>query len=156
MMDADMSTADLFQRTDTFVTISLPGQPRGKGRPRFGKRGSFVSVWTDPKTMEYENALKAVGLAAMRGSAPRETAISVNIIAAVEIPASWSRKKRQAAIAADIAPTGKPDYDNIAKIVGDALNGIVWKDDSQIVACTFVKFYSEMPGLRISAAEWLA
>jgi Holliday junction resolvase RusA-like endonuclease len=149
-----MSNVEPSSRLDRFVTMFLPGPPRGKGRPRFGKRGSFVSVWTDPKTMEYENALKAAGELAMVGERLREGPVSVHIIAGIEIPASWSKKKRSQAILGEISPTGKPDYDNIAKIVGDALNGVVWKDDSQIVACIFVKYYSTTPGLRITAGDW--
>ena len=42
-----------------FVSLVLRGQPRGKGRPRFGRRGSFVAVWTDKKTLGYEEALSA-------------------------------------------------------------------------------------------------
>jgi len=137
-----------------FVTIKLGGPPRGKGRPRFGRRGSFVAVWTDKKTLSYEEALSQAGVEAMKGTPPRLTALSVSIEAAMPIPASWSQKKRQAALAGDIHHTGKPDFDNIAKIAGDALNKIVWRDDSQIIVCVFRKFYSAEPGLTVSAWDW--
>jgi Holliday junction resolvase RusA-like endonuclease len=136
------------------VEIYLAGQPRGKGRPRFGKRGNFVSVWTDPKTMAAEKALGDAGKRAMKGEPPREGPMSVSIVAAMEIPQSWPKKRRAAAIAGELHPTGKPDFDNMAKIVGDALNGIAWLDDAQIVACTFVKFYSLTPGLTIKVVDW--
>lgn len=137
-----------------FVTIRLPGPPRGKGRPRFGRRGDFVAVWTDQKTSSYEEALSEAGLNAMGSREPRLGAVSVRIEAAISIPESWSKKKREAALAGDLMPTGKPDFDNISKIVGDALNKIVWKDDSQIINASFRKFYAEVPGLIVSVWEW--
>lgn len=138
----------------TFVRIHLPGQPRGKGRPRFGRRGDFVAVWTDKKTEGYEFLLKEAARRAMQQQPMREGPVSVVIHAAMEVPASWSKKKHQAALSGDLAHIGKPDFDNIAKIAGDSLNKIVWKDDSQIVACTFVKFYAAAPGLTITVADW--
>jgi Holliday junction resolvase RusA-like endonuclease len=140
--------------SDPFVTISLPGAPRGKGRPRFGRRGSFVAVWTDKKTFAYEELLTEAGMDAMAPNLPHLGALSVRIEAGMPVPASWSRKKQQAALAGDLNPTGKPDFDNIAKIVGDALNKIVWKDDSQIIVCAFRKFYAAEPALTVMVWDW--
>lgn len=142
--------------SDPFVIIKLDGPPRGKGRPRFGRRGSFVAVWTDKKTMDYEERLMRAGAdAAMAKDLHlRHEALSVRIEAGMPIPASWSQKKRQAAISGDLTPTGKPDFDNIAKICGDALNKIVWKDDSQIIVCAFRKFYAAEPALTVMAWDW--
>lgn len=140
--------------SEPFVVIRLPGAPRGKGRPRFGRRGDFVAVWTDKKTMSYEESLSEAGVIAMKGVSPRLGALSVRIEAGTAIPASWSQKKRLAALSGDLSPIGKPDFDNIAKIVGDALNKIVWRDDSQIIVCAFRKFYAADPGLTISAWDW--
>jgi Holliday junction resolvase RusA-like endonuclease len=139
---------------EPFVTIRLDGPPRGKGRPRFGRRGSFVAVWTDKKTLSYEEGLSEAGVIAMKGSPPRLAALSVRIDAGMPVPASWSQKKRLAALSGDLSPIGKPDFDNISKIVGDALNKIVWKDDSQIIVCAFRKFYSDEPGLTIMVWDW--
>lgn len=136
------------------MTIRLPGSPRGKGRPRFGRRGEFVAVWTDKKTLSYEESLSQAAIEAMRAAPPRLGAVSVRIEAALAIPESWSKKKRLAALAGDVMPTGKPDFDNISKIVGDALNKIVWKDDSQIINASFRKFYAEVPGLIVSVWDW--
>lgn len=139
---------------EPFVTIRLDGPPRGKGRPRFGRRGSFVAVWTDKKTASYEDLLKEQGQLAIGTTPMRLGALSVRIEAGMPVPASWSQKKRLAAFAGDVSPIGKPDFDNISKIVGDALNKIVWKDDSQIIVCAFRKFYAVAPGLTISVWDW--
>ena len=140
--------------SEPFVVVSLPGPPRGKGRPRFGRRGSFVAVWTDKKTLAYEELLSQAGVEAMRASEPHLGALSVRIEAGMPVPASWSQKKRQAALSGDLSHIGKPDFDNIAKCVGDALNKIVWKDDSQIIVCAFRKFYSANPGLTVMVWDW--
>jgi Holliday junction resolvase RusA-like endonuclease len=46
--------------------------------------------------------------------------------------------------------TKKPDIDNLAKAVSDGLNGIFYKDDSQIVDLRIRKMYCEdSPGVRV-------
>jgi Holliday junction resolvase RusA-like endonuclease len=104
--------------------------------------------------MAYEELLSQAGVEAMKATPPRLGALSVRIEAGMPIPASWSQKKRHAALSGDLAPTGKPDFDNIAKAVGDSLNKIVWHDDSQIIVCAFRKFYSAEPGLTIKVWDW--
>lgn len=140
--------------SEPFISINLAGPPRGKGRPRFGRRGSFVAVWTDKKTVAYEDQLAEAGRTAMNGHPMRLGALSVQIEAAMPVPESWSNRKRQAALSGDLSHIGKPDFDNIAKIVGDSLNKIVWKDDSQIIVCAFRKFYAAEPSLTVSAWDW--
>jgi Holliday junction resolvase RusA-like endonuclease len=137
-----------------FVTILLPGHPRGKGRPRFARAGALVRTFTDKKTLSYEKSLSEAGVIAMGPLEPRLDAVSVRIEACFSIPDSWSKKKRQTALMGHLMPTGKPDFDNISKIVGDALNGIVWKDDSQIINASFRKYYGPYPGLIVSVWDW--
>ena len=43
----------------------------------------------------------------------------------------------------DILPTKKPDADNILKIIADALNGIAYADDKQVVTAEVQKLYAE-------------
>jgi len=50
-------------------------------------------------------------------------------------------------------PKKKPDCDNIAKIICDALNGIVYHDDSQVVDLEIRKYYSDEPKVKIRM-EW--
>jgi Holliday junction resolvase RusA-like endonuclease len=52
-----------------------------------------------------------------------------------------------------IRPTKKPDADNIAKIVCDALNGIAFLDDKQIVDARITKWYSDTPRIEIIIQE---
>jgi Holliday junction resolvase RusA-like endonuclease len=151
---------------EPFVVIQLMGEPRGKGRPRTRVVGEFATIFTDAKTRKYENALKAAGIEAMAGREPLDEAVSVVIFAYMPVPASWSKKKRAAALAGEIAHTTKPDFDNITKML-DGLNyypprfkgdrqktPIIWRDDCQIVAAQFFKQYSAEPRLEITVWRW--
>lgn len=130
------------------ITIILAGEPRGKGRPRFGNGRSY----TDAKTQHYEAALRIAAMDAMGARRPISGPVSVNIEARVPVPESWSRKKRTSAISGEIAPTTKPDIDNIVK-TWDALNNVVFMDDKQIVEATVRKIYHEKPALIITVVE---
>jgi len=83
---------------------------------------------------------------------PISGAISVVIAAYMSIPASWPKKKKRQAREGEIRPTKKPDFDNLAKFVGDSLNGIFWQDDKQIVSARVMKFYSDRPRWEIEVS----
>lgn len=137
------------------VEISLPGLPRGKGRPRFSARGGFARAYTDEKTASFEGALRMAGSLAMRGREPFVCAIALDMVAVFPIPASWSKTKREQAAYGAIHPTGKPDVDNLLKCM-DGLNEIVWKDDAQIVRATVTKRYGSIPELVIVVRDHTA
>jgi Holliday junction resolvase RusA-like endonuclease len=129
--------------------IRVPGEIRGKGRPKFGGG----RVYTDAKTLSAEAwvrhcAVQAVGQPMFDG--PLDLAVEVT----VAVPQSWPRKKREAAFSGSLRPTGKPDADNTLKLLADALNNVVWRDDAQLVDVRISKRYGDEPGavLRIQAA----
>src|SRR5271165_3049173 len=78
--------------------------------------------------------------------------VSIDIIAEVAIPASWSNRKRNRAIIGELRPSGRPDLDNILKQIGDALNGVVFRDDASIVEVRARKVYGLQPKLVITVA----
>lgn len=150
-----------------FVVIRLDGSPRGKGRPRFSNAGQFVRVYTDSGTRLYESRLKSAGIDAMAGKEPLDEAVSVSIHAFMEVPASWSAKKRAMALEGDIMPTSGIDLDNIVKIAADGLNyhpprfkgdklkrPIIWRNDANIVSMQAIKSYSAHPRLEIRVYRW--
>ena len=69
------------------------------------------------------------------------------------VPASWSYERRRAAIAGESWPAGKPDWDNLGKLVSDALNGVCYKDDAQISDGRVIKLYAVKPSLRVELWE---
>ena len=132
------------------IVVTMLGHPRGKGRPRSMRtKDGRILVFTDPKTEEYESNLRVACQAAMEGRTLLAMALRVYIEAHFPIPGSWSKKRQREALIGLIRPTGKPDFDNIGKVC-DACNGILWRDDAQIVEGAVVKRYSEKPLLRIT------
>jgi Holliday junction resolvase RusA-like endonuclease len=122
------------------LIIELPGPVRGKGRPRLMKATGIA--FTDSKTRSYEAQLKFAAVEVMAGRAPIEGPLRVTLVAYFPIAPSWPKKKQAAAQLGDIFPTSKPDGDNILKLC-DALNQVVWRDDSQIVDALVLKRYGQ-------------
>lgn len=130
------------------IAFKIPGPIVGKGRPKFSRRGPFVSAYTPKKTADYEAIVKEKAQEAMTaaGFTPMEGPAEVDLFLFVSPPASWSQKKQRAALAGEIRPTSKPDIDNVLKGIFDACNEIVWKDDKQVCSLRVVKTYAAMPG----------
>lgn len=137
------------------ITFTVPGVPVPKGRPRFAKRGNFVTTYTPEKTASYENLVKVLAMQEMRGAKPIEGAVSVVIDISICPPASWSKKKQAQALNDLIRPTGKPDLDNVAKGILDAMNGVVYLDDKQVFELTARKYYCETACAMVRV-EWKA
>ena len=66
------------------------------------------------------------------------------------VPASWSGKRRDAALRGDIRPTSRPDTDNYVKAALDAINAIAVADDSLVVELAAEKRYAPVPCLTIT------
>ena len=127
--------------------IIIPGEPRGKGRPRFDRGHAH----TDPKTAAYEQKIKdAFHEAYGDKKYPKDIPLDLRIVAYYGIPQSDSKKKQASKESHEIRPTKKPDFDNMAKIVADALNNVAYHDDSQVVDSQFRKFYSRNPRVVIT------
>ena len=115
----------------------------GKQRPKFSRAGSFVKTYTPDATANYEQWVKLSYLQQRGDTAVIEDEeIAVTITAYFKIPASVSKKKAEQMRLGYIRPTKKPDFDNIAKIICDALNGLAYKDDAAIVSAVVDKYYA--------------
>ena len=69
------------------------------------------------------------------------------------IPKSETKKNKVLMLARKVFPTKKPDLDNMAKAVLDALNGVAYKDDCQIVTMLSKKNYAEVPYVKVILDE---
>lgn len=124
--------------------FTIPGEPQGKGRPRFTGKGKRPT--TPDNTVFYENLVKVEFQRQCHGiKFPDDSMIDMRITAYYEIPQSASKKRRAAMLNHKIRPTKTPDVDNIFKVVADSLNGIAYRDDKQIVDGMVRKFYSDEP-----------
>lgn len=144
---------------EPFVTVCLSGEPGFKARHRARvaftqNRTPYVQTYSDRATLLYEADLKAEGVKAMAGRPPLDEPLIALFEIVRAIPASFSRRKREDALAMLVMPATKPDWDNHAK-VSDALNGIVWTDDSRIVSSSVLKTYGEYPMWRVTVWRWL-
>jgi len=137
------------------VTFTVDGNPVAKGRPRFAKRGKFVQTYTPQKTKDYESLVMDAASEAMGVSEPLDTPMKIFIHIRMPIPKSYSKKMHQDCLDQLIRPTKKPDWDNVAKAITDALNGIVYVDDCQIVDAHVTKRYSDWAGVDVIVMEEL-
>ena len=135
------------------IEFIVPGQPVPKGRPKFARRGKGVVAYTPAKTAAYETLVQHAAGAAMAGRAPTARPVKLVVNLALQVPASWSKKRRALAIAGEIRATKKPDADNVLKGLKDGCNGIVWNDDAQVVCIELWKAYGESPGAVVSVTE---
>lgn len=132
------------------MTIFVEGKIRGKGRPRFTR---FGGVYTDAQTKAYEEQIAAV-YKAERGDLIVGSPVKVYIEARFKIPEHETKANKFAMQRDKIRPTKKPDIDNIVKVVLDALNGVAFKDDKQVIDLYARKVYGINEGLRIIVEEW--
>jgi len=135
------------------VVYTVYGEPVGKGRPRFARRGTFVSTYTPQKTKTYEDEIRMMAKAAMGASEPLDTPVTVAIYIRVGIPASYSKQKRKDALSGVLKPTKKPDLDNVAKCHLDAIQGIIIFDDKLVVNLHVTKVYAETPAVEVMVKE---
>lgn len=133
----------------------IPGEPVGKGRPKFSTFNGHAVAYTPNKTVSYENLVKLSYQQQCTDAVPFEKGVQLiaEITAYFSIPKSASKKKTADMVMHKIRPTKKPDTDNIAKAVLDALNGIAYYDDSQIVSLTVHKLYNEYPKVIVAIEE---
>lgn len=131
------------------IEFTVPGQPQGKGRAKIVSIGGLNRMATPKKTVAYEGLIAHAAHQAMAGRAMLLGPVSVLMHIDCQIPASWSLKKQRLAVAGELRPITKPDKDNVIKAVYDGCNGVIWKDDCQVVEGVQHKRYSETPGVRV-------
>lgn len=115
-----------------------------KERVRVTKEGH---AYTPQRTVNYEARLAHAAQLVMNGRPLFDGPLSVSVTITMPVAESKPKKWREAALVGKIRPVKKPDADNFAKIL-DALNLIVWADDSQIVDLRVTKFYGNRPSFK--------
>jgi Holliday junction resolvase RusA-like endonuclease len=130
------------------LVIQLDGEPGAKLRVRFDPRSR--RAYQVDKVIHYEGRLAHAGQLAMQGETLLDEPLAVLVDAYMTIPASKPKRWKAGALAGDVRPTKTPDVDNIAKVVLDGLNGIVWVDDVLVVELAVRKFYSDRPRMVIA------
>lgn len=128
------------------IHFTIPGEPKAWRRSRHnGKRH-----YTDPVMAGYQNTVKWLAKAA--GAKLVEGPIAMEVTAYFKIPESATKARRAAMLAGDEYPTKRSDADNLGKAIMDALNGLAFNDDAQVVHLTVSKLWSSDP--RIVVRVW--
>jgi Holliday junction resolvase RusA-like endonuclease len=128
------------------VLVVIGGEPVAKGRPRMTRKGF---VYTPTATRKYEAHGRLAAQLAMNGRLPITVPVRTEITIDLSVPASWSTKRRAAALCGEVRPTTRPDADNYIKAALDAVNEIVITDDSLVVELVATKRYANAPQLTI-------
>jgi Holliday junction resolvase RusA-like endonuclease len=131
------------------IKLTIPGKPLGKQRPRVMRNGH---TYTPDKTVNYETLVKQLYIEKYfqkQLSGP----IKATITAYMPIPKSESKVRKEKMREGKIRPTKKPDWDNIGKIITDALNDLAYDDDKQIVDARVIKLYGDQPRVEIELEE---
>lgn len=147
--------------TQRIVKFIVNGEPMGKGRPKFSTFNGYVKTYTPKETINYESKVVYAYKSEYKEMVfdPHQQIIA-KIKAFYTIPKTCYRFYKRESVTkltksgldmvnGNIRPTKKPDCDNIAKIILDALNGIAYHDDSQVIELSVSKFYSEEPRVEI-------
>lgn len=128
------------------IEITIPGDPQAQGRPRFARRGGFVQTYDPPESKKYKELVK-LHAAKHKPKELLNEALIVEIDIFKKPPQSISKvkKNRLELENESLRPLTKPDLDNYAKGIKDALTGVIWTDDSKVVELMVRKFYSLNP-----------
>lgn len=129
------------------VDFVIEGEPVAKGRPRFTTTGR---AYTPKRTADYEKKVRQAYNGEMF---PEDIPLSVHIDAYMAIPKSVSKRVHEEMRKGFKRPLKKPDGDNIAKAICDALNGKAYVDDKQVVHLSVSKWYSDVPRAEVRISE---
>jgi len=134
------------------IFFTIPGEPQGKARAKTVRlKNGFSHSYTPEKSVSYENLVKlCFQEVAGQDFQPMTGLFRVDICAFMAPPSSKPKAWTVLALIGQvIRPTKKPDWDNIGKIVCDALNSIAYRDDSAIVDGRVRKFFAERPRVEV-------
>lgn len=139
------------------IFITIPGKPIAQARPRFARRGKFVTTY-NPQETEAGRFAMALYAALPSGFVQFTGPVELWLAFFCPIPSSASKRDRMAMAAEELQHVKKPDLDNLAKFVKDCAKGVLWVDDSQVVNLRARKAYSLAPRTEITVAPlpWLA
>lgn len=130
------------------IEFFIPGRPVAQSRPRFARRGNFVATYDATPAKDYKSWVKSCALDYMHTFnvtlIPRETPLVMMLTVGVDRPKS---KKKALHVVT------KPDCDNFAKGIMDALESVLYQADQQITKLIVSKHYSDRPGVTVSIEE---
>lgn len=133
------------------VTFHVHGAPVQQGSTKgfVNKRSGRVQITHDNKAPLKSWRQDVAACAAEAGVVQLEGPVRVEATFRFVRPASVTAKKRP-------LPEVKPDLDKLARALLDALTGIAYRDDAQVVALDVQKLYADQPGLSCTIGHAVA
>lgn len=132
------------------IKFTVFGEPVAQGRPRFLRKTG--RAYDPEKSRTFKDYVRLASLE-VKPDVPLDGPLSLVVTVYKSVPKSLSKKKQAAALAGELQPTTKPDLDNLIKGIKDAVKGIIWKDDSQVVNLYAAKWYSDRPRVEVTIKE---
>lgn len=136
------------------VAFSIPGKPV-PSRRRTAVNWKAKKIWsrTTPETQNFHALVRGKAQDAMAGRPPFSVPVKLQFKVYWPIPKTTSRIRTQQALNGMRRPAIRPDLENFIKTLADALKGVCYNDDSQIVTLHAEKFYADFPKLDIEVSE---
>lgn len=123
------------------ILLVVPGEPKGKARPRFNR--TTGRAYTPSATQRAEHRIQLHWMQA--GSPTVQGPLSIDIEAVLARPQGHFKVDGSLSAAGSRMPhpAKKPDWDNLGKLVADSLNGLAYNDDAQIVCAELRKRWAK-------------
>lgn len=128
-------------------------EPRGKDRPRFARRGGHILTYPTKKTVEHERQIKLAYKRQCSGYYESGIPLEIEMLFFMKPPKSIPKKRLNKILNGEELPCKKPDVDNQVKAVLDALNGVAYFDDKQVIKISAIKRYAETERIEITIKE---
>ncbi len=139
------------------MNFFVPGIPQSQGsKTAFNRKGGGrpIMIEANAKTKPWRADVREAGLAAREmGFELLQDCVEVGITFFFPRPKCHFNSKGALKAKSPSAPKGKPDIDKLARAVLDALTGVCWKDDAQVVRLYVDKLYGDTPGARIEVGD---
>jgi Holliday junction resolvase RusA-like endonuclease len=134
----------------TDIVIFVPGKAVAQSRPRFARRGNHVATYDAAPSRDYKSWVRTCAIDIMQKQRaeiiPREVPLHIVLTVCVARPKSIPKAR--------LLPVVKPDLDNYLKTIQDALEGIVYQADQQIVSVRAAKKYADADSVEVKLFAW--
>src|SRR5262245_61646451 len=118
------------------VAFAIPGRLKGWARPRFDSRSKIV--FKDKETASHQLMVREAAARAMGHRPLLEGPVALWVKTTTHRPQSWSNRRK----ASTLHVITRPDVDNLAKLIMDALNNVVYFDDKQVCELHYKRTYN--------------
>ena len=139
------------------MTLEVPGDPPISKRPRASRikngSGQVVGIRVHAADAAEQRSMRSeITLRIPEGYVPFAGEVEIHLGIYRPMLSGWPQYKRLLAELGYVRPESKPDFDNFAKILIDAMRGVVFVDDGQIVVGNVSLNYSVRPRLEVTVS----